>query len=320
MIHVPPQPQEVWPHIVTRGSFDGLLHNVGVSICVRTGPDIATHSAPATHALLAEGQRSRTRGNTAAAHVAVVADPPSFEPAPAGTGSFNQHQASGTLNAHLSNHGGSAALVLGVELGSPFGAHAGQVWLAEERNGSPSDPPLRVPRGAHLQIRFEDPALQALGQAGGELELRVTYQPVSDPSTTRQLLIQLLRTGTTGGRPQWRAGRQRIIHIDTTHPAAPGGVDDLLDELDTIQRRLAHAQSTGWYGYDFILPAHEYHEHKAAFPRHLREALRSVYVPTDELNRAVQTRDPDGSAIQPSDDLESLLAAVNEAQRQLRQL
>lgn len=148
---------------------------------------------------------------------AITGDPPMFQPhRDTGTGAFNLHLPAGPLNAHLSNNGGSAALVQRARLTTPLGEFDGQMW---EQHGRVSDTlpsaSTRVAVDGHLTLQFGDGQLASLPQNGGELTLSVTYTRADD----RQLFeyrLQLLRAG--GGvtdRPQWRAGRESTLRLSS---------------------------------------------------------------------------------------------------------
>jgi hypothetical protein len=72
-------------------------------------------------------------------------------------------------------------------------------------------------------------------------------------------------------------------------------VDDLLDELNTIDGHLGAALATGLYSQGFYLPADIYHQHKGVISErdsHARSALGAVYVDADQLNNFLYRRGP----------------------------
>jgi hypothetical protein len=58
MIHVPAQPPEQWPYLVTRGPMGGRVRATAMSICVRHDAEIRSVEAAAIHSWLQAGQRS----------------------------------------------------------------------------------------------------------------------------------------------------------------------------------------------------------------------------------------------------------------------
>jgi hypothetical protein len=102
-------------------------------------------------------------------------------------------------------------------------------------------------------------------------------------------------------------------------------IDDLLDELATIDSRLAEAIDAQFYGYKFFLPSSKYHKHKATISTRSGEAravLSEVYVQTDALNGKMPGHTADGieMALVDSPDPVRLREIVSRAQATLRQL
>lgn len=102
-------------------------------------------------------------------------------------------------------------------------------------------------------------------------------------------------------------------------------VDDLLDELATIDSRLAEAIDAEFYGYKFFLPSNEYHKHKATISTRSGEAravLSEVYVQTDALNSKMPGHTADGieMALVDGPDPVRLREIVSRVQATLRQL
>lgn len=102
-------------------------------------------------------------------------------------------------------------------------------------------------------------------------------------------------------------------------------IDDLLDELATIDSRLAEAIDAEFYGYKFFLPSSEYHKHKATISARSGEAravLSEVYVQTDALNGKMPGSTEDGieMALVDSPDPVRLREIVSRAQATLRHL
>jgi hypothetical protein len=58
MIHVPPQAEADWPHIVTRAPLGGRIRSRVVELSVRREADIRALDAPAIHSLLQAGRRA----------------------------------------------------------------------------------------------------------------------------------------------------------------------------------------------------------------------------------------------------------------------
>jgi TIR domain len=102
-------------------------------------------------------------------------------------------------------------------------------------------------------------------------------------------------------------------------PAADqAAVNDLLDELATLHKRVARALEAGHYPWDFELPAFAYHDHKNKVWQAAREALRDVYVTADDLNTQLHRRESNGCTVLPEDDLPGLLRAIEHAELVLR--
>lgn len=102
-------------------------------------------------------------------------------------------------------------------------------------------------------------------------------------------------------------------------------IDDLLDELATIDSRLTDAINANYYGYKFFLPSATYHQHKAAMSTRssdAREVLSEVYVQADALNEKIPGGASDGIEMEhvSSPDPVKLLEIVSRAQATLRQL
>lgn len=101
-------------------------------------------------------------------------------------------------------------------------------------------------------------------------------------------------------------------------------IDDILDELGTIDGHLTEAIEQGHYPFNFFLPSSSYHQHKAVISAHSgvgREQLSDVYVQADSLNKKIP-RGSDGIEIGlvPKPDPAQLRQAVATAQATLRQL
>jgi hypothetical protein len=109
----------------------------------------------------------------------------------------------------------------------------------------------------------------------------------------------------------WRGIARRVgPHLETgaeviSVSALPGpsdeavreAVDDLLDELATIDGRLAEAIDREYYAWDFFLPSAEYAKHRStigARSGEVRQAISAVYVDTDALNGKMPGGDSDG--------------------------
>jgi hypothetical protein len=102
-------------------------------------------------------------------------------------------------------------------------------------------------------------------------------------------------------------------------------IDDLLDELATIDSRLAEAINAEFYGYKFFLPSSEYHKHKATISARSGEArtvLGEVYVQADALNGRMPGPTADGieMALVDNPDPAALRETVSRAQAILREL
>jgi hypothetical protein len=102
-------------------------------------------------------------------------------------------------------------------------------------------------------------------------------------------------------------------------------VDDLLDELSTIDTRLTEAIKGEFYAFNFFLPATAYHRHKNAISARsadAREALSNVYVQADALNERVRRCGQDGVEMNviPEPDPLMLKESVSRDSATLRQL
>lgn len=102
-------------------------------------------------------------------------------------------------------------------------------------------------------------------------------------------------------------------------------IDDLLDELATIDSRLAEAINAEFYGYKFFLPSSEHHKHKATISARSGEAravLGEVYVQADALNGRMPGPTADGieMALVDNPDPAALRETVSRAQAILRDL
>lgn len=102
-------------------------------------------------------------------------------------------------------------------------------------------------------------------------------------------------------------------------------VDNILDELSTIDSRLTEAIKAEFYAFNFFLPATAYHHHKDAISARsaeAREALSNVYVQADALNERVSRCGQDGVELSviPEPDPVMLKEAVSRASATLRQL
>lgn len=102
-------------------------------------------------------------------------------------------------------------------------------------------------------------------------------------------------------------------------------IDNLLDELATIDDRLADAINANYYGYKFSLPSTAYHNHKAAVSARsgdAREVLGEVYVQADALNRKMPGGTSDGIEMEyvTSPDPVRLREIVSRGRATLRQL
>ncbi len=122
-----------------------------------------------------------------------------------------------------------------------------------------------------------------------------------------------LELSATPAAPEGDAGRDRPAsgpELEAIH--------DVLDELASIKLRVERAGREGGYAYNFNLPAHEYHEHKADLAGALREPLGRLYVKVDDLANRVATRENNGSEILEEDDLEGVLKLIEAAEEALR--
>jgi hypothetical protein len=135
--------------------------------------------------------------------------------------------------------------------------------------------------------------------------------------------------------PWKRVARQVAPHLPTasdrsstageTDDAFASAVDDLLDELATIDSRLLDAINASYYGYKFFLPSAAYHRHKAAVSSRssdAREVLSEVFVQADALNEKMPGGTSDGIEMEyvTSPDPVRLREIVSRAQATLRQL
>jgi hypothetical protein len=101
-----------------------------------------------------------------------------------------------------------------------------------------------------------------------------------------------------------RVGPQLVMGSSSaeTAPAATdeevaSAIDDLLDELATIDSRLREAIDAEFYGYKFFLPSNAYTANRkviSARSSEARKALSEVYVAADELNRKMPGQTEDG--------------------------
>lgn len=112
---------------------------------------------------------------------------------------------------------------------------------------------------------------------------------------------------------------------DPTDEQLASAIDDLLDELATIDSRLTEAIDAEFYGYKFFLPASEYHKHKATISTRSGEAravLSEVYVQADALNSKMPGPTADGieMALVDTPDPVRLRETVSRARAILRQL
>jgi hypothetical protein len=102
-------------------------------------------------------------------------------------------------------------------------------------------------------------------------------------------------------------------------------IDDLLDELATIDSRLVDAINANYYGYRFFLPSEAYHRHKAAVSARssdARKVLSEVHVQADALNEKIPGGTSDGIEMEQitSPDPVRLVEIVSRAQATLHKL
>jgi len=101
-------------------------------------------------------------------------------------------------------------------------------------------------------------------------------------------------------------------------------IDNLLDEMATIHRRLTDAINASFYGYKFFLPSAAYVKDRDVIglrSSEAREVLREVYVQADALNSETPGGTSDGIALEyVRTDAPHLLEAVSRAQRMLLDL
>jgi hypothetical protein len=113
--------------------------------------------------------------------------------------------------------------------------------------------------------------------------------------------------------------------VGTSDDEFASAVDDLLDELATIDSRLLDAINANYYGYKFFLPSSAYHHHKAtvsARSSDAREILSEVYVQADALNGKMPGSTADGIEMEliTSPDPVRMREIISRAQATLRQL
>jgi hypothetical protein len=114
-----------------------------------------------------------------------------------------------------------------------------------------------------------------------------------------------------------------IAHLDMDGFAS--AVDNILDELSTIDSRLTEAIKEEFYAFNFFLPATAYSHHKDAISARsaeAREALSHVYVQADALSERVGRCGQEGVelSVVPEPDPTMLKEAVSRASATLRQL
>jgi hypothetical protein len=91
----------------------------------------------------------------------------------------------------------------------------------------------------------------------------------------------------------------------------------VLDELIDIRGRLREAQTTSHFAHDFLLPAFERDTHRHLLDTHAsrrtRRLVGTAYVNVETVNRLAESRENNGSEIQPEDQIDEVIEIVNEA-------